>query len=184
MIGDATVCGDLKVKLLTTDRDQQISITTQSLDNMQATVSGANATVKFDYTVGGYTTNLGGVAIETPNVLAPVHAKVTLKLVAGLPSATGSTPTPTAGSNAWPAARLSCVAGELARKADVDPPARVARLRYAALGLPRGTSAIQPIPARKSPRFLTRDTVVNIKGGSYRMRAHMPLGKEGAAMLG
>jgi hypothetical protein len=50
---------------------------------MQATISAATATAKFDYTVGGYTTNLSGVAIETPNVLAPVHAKVTLKLVAG-----------------------------------------------------------------------------------------------------
>jgi DNA replication protein DnaC len=33
-------------------------------------------------------------------------------------------------------------------------------------------------------RLLHHSTVVNIKGGSYRMRAHMPLGKEGAAMLG
>jgi hypothetical protein len=58
-------------------------ITTQSLDNMTGTVAADTATVEFDYTVGGYTTNLEGVAIETPNVLAPVHAKVTLKLVAG-----------------------------------------------------------------------------------------------------
>jgi DNA replication protein DnaC len=33
-------------------------------------------------------------------------------------------------------------------------------------------------------RLLHHSTVVNIKGGSYRMRGHMPSGKEGAAMLG
>jgi hypothetical protein len=59
-------------------------ITTQRLENMASSVSGDQATVEFDYTVGGYTTNLDGVAIETPNVLAPVHAKVTLKLVGGV----------------------------------------------------------------------------------------------------
>jgi hypothetical protein len=58
-------------------------ITTQNLDNMTSSLTGNTATVDFDYTVGGYTTNLEGVAIETPNVLAPVHAKVKLKLVAG-----------------------------------------------------------------------------------------------------
>ena len=58
-------------------------ITTQKLDNLTTAITGTAATVEFDYTVGGYTTNLDGAAIETPNVLAPVHAKVTLKLVAG-----------------------------------------------------------------------------------------------------
>jgi len=33
-------------------------------------------------------------------------------------------------------------------------------------------------------RLLHHSTVVNIKGGSYRMRGHMSSGKEGAAMLG
>src|SRR5450759_1104055 len=59
-------------------------ITTQKLDNMQTTIVGTTATVEFNYTVGGYNTNVDtGTPIETPNVLAPVHVKVTLKLVAG-----------------------------------------------------------------------------------------------------
>jgi hypothetical protein len=59
-------------------------ITTQKLDNLQTTITGAEATVEFDYTVGGYNINVDtGTPIETPNVLAPVHVKVTLKLVAG-----------------------------------------------------------------------------------------------------
>ena len=33
-------------------------------------------------------------------------------------------------------------------------------------------------------RLLHHATVVNIRGQSYRMRAHVPSGKEGAAMLG
>ena len=33
-------------------------------------------------------------------------------------------------------------------------------------------------------RLLHHATVVNIRGGSYRMRAHVPSGAEGAAMLG
>jgi DNA replication protein DnaC len=32
-------------------------------------------------------------------------------------------------------------------------------------------------------RLLHHATVINIKGGSYRMRAHVPSGKEGDAML-
>ena len=60
------------------------AITTQRLDNIQTAITGATATVEFDYTVGGYNTNVDtGAPVETPNVLAPVHAKVTLKLVAG-----------------------------------------------------------------------------------------------------
>jgi hypothetical protein len=59
-------------------------ITTQRLDNMQTAIAGTTATVEFDYTVGGYNTNVDtGTPVETPNVLAPVHVKVTLKLVAG-----------------------------------------------------------------------------------------------------
>ena len=59
-------------------------ITTQKLDNMQTTIVGTTATVEFNYTVGGYNTNVDtGIPVETPNVLAPVHVKVTLKLVAG-----------------------------------------------------------------------------------------------------
>src|SRR5450759_1467207 len=59
-------------------------ITTQKLDNMQTTIVGTTATVEFDYTVGGYNTNVDtGTPVETPNVLAPVHVKVTLKIVAG-----------------------------------------------------------------------------------------------------
>jgi hypothetical protein len=59
-------------------------ITTQKLDNMQTAIAGTTATVEFDYTVGGYNTNVDtGTPVETPNVLAPVHVKVTLKLVAG-----------------------------------------------------------------------------------------------------
>ena len=59
-------------------------ITTQKLDNMQTAIAGTTATVGFDYTVGGYNTNVDtGTPVETPNVLAPVHVKVTLKLVAG-----------------------------------------------------------------------------------------------------
>ena len=33
-------------------------------------------------------------------------------------------------------------------------------------------------------RLLHHATVVNIKGQSYRMRAHVPSGREGVAMLG
>ena len=58
-------------------------ITTQKLDNMQTAITGTTATVQFDYTVGGYNTNVDtGTPVETPNVLAPVHVKVALKLVA------------------------------------------------------------------------------------------------------
>lgn len=59
-------------------------ITTQKLDSMQTAIVGTTATVEFDYTVGGYNTNVDtGTPVETPNVLAPVHVTVTLKLVAG-----------------------------------------------------------------------------------------------------
>jgi hypothetical protein len=40
--------------------------------------------VEFDYTVGGYNTNVDtGNPVESPNLLAPVHVKVSLKLVGG-----------------------------------------------------------------------------------------------------
>jgi hypothetical protein len=58
-------------------------ITTQELDNMRSSITGATAAVEFDYTVGGYSTSLGGTPIETPNLLAPVHVRVNLKLVGG-----------------------------------------------------------------------------------------------------
>lgn len=57
-------------------------ITTEKLDKMTSAVTGDTATVQFDYTVGGYNIALdSGKPIETPNVLAPVHVKVTLKRV-------------------------------------------------------------------------------------------------------
>ena len=60
------------------------AITTQKLDNIQTAITGATATVEFDYTVGGYNTNVDtGAPVETPNVLAPVHVKVTLRLGGG-----------------------------------------------------------------------------------------------------
>jgi hypothetical protein len=58
-------------------------ITTQELDNMRSSITGATAAVEFDYTVGGYSTSLGGTPIETPNVLAPVHVRVNLTLLGG-----------------------------------------------------------------------------------------------------
>jgi hypothetical protein len=60
------------------------AITTQRLDNIQTAISGATAAVEFDYTVGGYNTNVDtGNPVESPNLLAPVHVKVSLKLVGG-----------------------------------------------------------------------------------------------------
>ncbi len=59
-------------------------ITTEKLDNMKSSVSGDTATVEFDYTVGGYNVDPdSGKPLETPNVLAPVHVKVTLHRVSG-----------------------------------------------------------------------------------------------------
>ena len=45
--------------------------------------------------------------------------------------------------------------------------------------LPEQTTAVSILD-----RLLHHATVVNIKGSSYRMRAHVPSGREGSPMLG
>ena len=59
-------------------------VTVERLDNVTSSVAGDTATVDFDYTEGGYDTNpSAGTALDTPEVLAPYHVTVTLKLVDG-----------------------------------------------------------------------------------------------------
>jgi hypothetical protein len=59
-------------------------VTVERLDNVTSSVAGDTATVGFDYTEGGYDTNPStGTALDTPEVLAPYHVTVTLKLVDG-----------------------------------------------------------------------------------------------------
>jgi hypothetical protein len=59
-------------------------VTVERLDNVTSSVAGDTATVDFDYTEGGYDTNPStGTALDTPEVLAPYHVTVALKLVDG-----------------------------------------------------------------------------------------------------
>ena len=57
-------------------------VTVQRLDNLTATISGATATVTFDYTEGGYDIDLVSASpLESPQVLPAYRVTVTLKAV-------------------------------------------------------------------------------------------------------